>query len=78
MKFKGTCLVGDKQYKKKNIKFKKINDEIKNKIQCLEGQMLHAKSLGFFHPKKEKMVNFESNIPQTFNKLLNLLKKLSD
>ena len=49
MKFKGTCLVGDKQYKKKNIKFKKINDEIKNKIQCLEGQMLHAKSLGFFH-----------------------------
>ncbi len=78
MKYKGTCLVGDKQYRKKNLKFKNIDSEIKKKIEGLKGQVLHAKSLGFYHPTKEKIVNFESDLPQTFKKLLNLLKKLSD
>ena len=77
MKYKGTSLLGDNQYGKKNIKFKKINEDFLNKLTFLNGQALHAKSLGFVHPSKKKWVNFESELPSDFKKLLDLLKKLS-
>ena len=77
MKYKGTSLLGDNQYGKKNIKFKKINEDFLDKLSFLDGQALHAKSLGFIHPSKKKWVNFESELPSDFKKLLNLLKKLS-
>ncbi|MDC3127491.1 RluA family pseudouridine synthase [Candidatus Pelagibacter bacterium] len=77
MKHKGTSLLGDKQYGKKNVKFKKINEVFLERLTDLKGQALHAKSLGFVHPTKKNWVNFESNLPDDFKKLLNLLKKLS-
>ena len=77
MKYKGSSLLGDKQYGKKNIKFKKINEVFLKKLTDLKGQALHAKSLGFVHPTKKNWVNFESDLPDDFKKLLNLLKKLS-
>jgi 23S rRNA pseudouridine1911/1915/1917 synthase len=77
MKYKGTSLLGDKQYGKKNIKFKKINEKFYKILNSLTGQALHAKSLGFIHPKKKKWVNFDSKLPKSFEKLLNLLEKLS-
>ena len=77
MKYKGTCLLGDHQYGKKSIKFKKINKDFYKKLSFLNGQALHAKSLGFIHPLKNKWVNFESELPSDFKKLLDLLKKLS-
>ena len=77
MKYKGASLLGDNQYGKKNIKFKKVNEIFLMKLTDLRGQALHAKSLGFTHPTKKKWVNFESNLPTDFKKLLNLLKKLS-
>ena len=76
MKYKGTSLLGDNQYGKKNIKFKKINENFLKKLAVLNGQALHAKSLGFVHPSKAKWVNFESELPADFNKLLDLLKNL--
>ncbi len=77
MKYKGSSLLGDNQYGKKNIKFKKINENFSKKLSDLNGQALHAKSLGFIHPSKNKWVNFESKIPNDFKKLLDLLKNLS-
>ncbi len=75
MKYKGTSLLGDAQYGKKNIKFKKINKNFLEILNSLNGQALHAKSLGFIHPTKNKWVNFTSELPPDFKKLLNLLKK---
>ena len=77
MKYKGVSLLGDKQYGKKNIKFKKINKDFLKILSALNGQALHAKSLGFVHPSKNKWVNFESELPSDFKKMLNLLKNLS-
>ena len=77
MKYKGTSLLGDNQYGKKNIKFKKINEIFLTKLSVLNGQALHAKSLGFIHPTKNKLVNFQSELPNDFKKLLDLLKNLS-
>ena len=77
MQYKKASLLGDKQYGKKNIKFKKINKDFENKLLTLRGQALHAKSLGFNHPVKNKFIIFDSKLPNDFNKLLNLLEKLS-
>ncbi|OUV60068.1 MAG: RNA pseudouridine synthase [Candidatus Pelagibacter sp. TMED128] len=78
MKYKGTSLLGDKQYGKKKIKFKKINKEFESNLSVLNGQTLHAKSLGFLHPTKKKFVHFESELPADFKKILHLLEKLGD
>ena len=77
MQYKGASLLGDKQYGKNNVKYKKINKDFENKISVLRGQALHAKTLGFNHPLKNKFINFESKLPDDFNKLLNFLEKLN-
>ena len=77
MKYKNAPLVGDKQYSKKNLKFKKINKDFEKIFSTLKGQALHAKSLGFVHPTRKKFVSFESELSKDFKKLLNLLEKLS-
>jgi 23S rRNA pseudouridine1911/1915/1917 synthase len=77
MKYKGTSLLGDYQYGKKNIKFKKINKKFFEILSNLNGQALHAKSLGFVHPTTNKFVNFDSKLPNSFKKLLDLLENLS-
>jgi len=77
MSYKGCSLLGDQQYGKKNLKFKKINGEFENKLKVLNRQALHAKNLGFVHPATKKSVNFDSKLPQDFKKILDLLNKLS-
>ena len=76
MKYKNASLLGDNQYGKKNMKFKKINEDFFKKLSVLNGQALHAKSLGFIHPSKNKWVSFESELPSDFKQLLHLLKNL--
>ena len=76
-KYKGSSILGDKQYGKKNLKFKKINGEFLEKLHMIDGQTLHAQSLGFIHPIKKKFLIFKSNLPEDFKKILNLLNNLS-
>jgi 23S rRNA pseudouridine1911/1915/1917 synthase len=77
MSYKGCSLLGDKQYGKKNLKFKKINENFEDKLKILNGQALHAKSLGFVHPLTKKFMSFDSKLPQDFKKILDLLNKLN-
>ena len=77
LQYKGTSLLGDKQYGKKNIKFKKINKEFFSNLSKLNGQALHAKTLEFIHPTKKKWLNFESKLPMDIKKTLDLLNNLS-
>ena len=77
MAYKGNFLLGDQQYGKKNLRFKKINEDFEDKLKLLNRQALHAKSLGFNHPTSFKNLNFESELPKDFKKLLDLLNKLS-
>jgi 23S rRNA pseudouridine1911/1915/1917 synthase len=39
----------------------------------LEGQMLHAKKLGFVHPSTEEYIEFESELPEYFKKVISKL-----
>jgi 23S rRNA pseudouridine1911/1915/1917 synthase len=77
MAYMGNSLLGDQQYGKKNIRFKKVNEEFEDKLKVLNRQALHAKSLGFIHPTTKKLINFESKLPKDFKKILDLLNKLS-
>ena len=40
----------------------------------VEGQMLHAKKLKFKHPKSEKQMELEANLPKYFQEILNKLE----
>ena len=77
MAYKGCSLLGDQQYGKKNLRFKKINEDFESKLKILNRQALHAKSLGFIHPTTKKFMSFESKLPQDFKKILDLLNRLS-
>ena len=77
MAYKGNSLLGDQQYGKKNLRFKKINEDFEDKLKILNRQALHAKSLGFIHPTSKKYISFESKLPKDFKKILDLLNKLS-
>lgn len=39
----------------------------------LEGQTLHAMTIGFIHPRTEKYMEFEAPMPEYFTKLINIL-----
>ena len=73
MSYKGNNIVGDQKYKKKFKKIKNINKGLEKKIMNLDRQFLHAVSLGFTHPTKNKRMNFKSKLP---NDLENILKSL--
>ncbi len=77
LKYRGVSLLGDKQYGKKNLKFKKVNNDFLSKLKNLSGQALHAKTLEFYHPKTKKWMSFDSELPQSFNNLLELLENFS-
>ena len=55
-------LVGDEIYGKKDNKFK------------VQGQMLHAKYLGFVHPSTGKFIEFEKDVPEYFKEVLKSLE----
>ncbi|KGO13306.1 RluA family pseudouridine synthase [Clostridium botulinum] len=55
-------LVGDPVYGYKKQRFN------------LKGQMLHAKLLGFIHPTTGQYVEFESELPEYFKKIIKILK----
>ena len=75
MNFKGNQIVGDKKYKKKYKKLKNVNEEIDKIILKLNRQFLHAKILGFNHPRSQKKLFFESNLPDDLKIIINELEK---
>ena len=77
MNFKGNPIVGDKSYGKTKIKFKKIDKNVEKNLKDFNRQALHAKSLGFIHPKTRKEIFFEADRPKDFDLLIKSLKKAS-
>lgn len=55
-------IVGDKLYNNNKCKFK------------LDGQLLHAKKLEFTHPTTGKLMSFDSELPEYFNKVIVALR----
>ena len=74
----GNSIVGDDKYKKKYKKLKNIDKGIEISISNLDRQFLHAKTLGFIHPKSNEEMIFSSILPQELNNLLKMLRNTSE
>ena len=70
----GNSIMGDGKYKKKYKKLKDIDTNLENLIYKLDRQFLHAKTLGFIHPKTNEEMVFTSILPQDLEKILKLLR----
>lgn len=56
-------VTGDPVYGSKNQKFK------------TNGQLLHAKTIGFIHPRTGQYLEFDSQLPEQFLRILDILKR---
>tara|TARA_Y100000385_G_scaffold58970_1_gene57060 strand:+ start:711 stop:1751 length:1041 start_codon:yes stop_codon:yes gene_type:complete len=61
----------------KGTSFTKYKQFVENCFKLLPGQALHAKSLGFFHPTLKKELNFDSELPNYFEEVLNKWRRYS-
>ncbi len=74
MSHQGNNILGDKKYKKKFKKINKIDPVIEKSILKLDRQFLHAKVLGFIHPRTKKHLEFSSDLPKNLNDILKKLR----
>ena len=77
MAFKGNNILGDKKYKKRFKKIKNIDFDLEKTLINLDRQFLHAKSIGFTHPRTGKDIEFASNLPKDLELVLKKLKNAS-
>ena len=70
----GNSIMGDGKYKKKYKKLKNIDTNLENLIYKLDRQFLHAKTLGFIHPRTHEEMIFSSILPQELDNILKLLR----
>ena len=75
MNYLGNSIVGDDKYKKRFKKIKNIDPLLEKKLTNLKRQFLHAKTIGFIHPKKNKEMIFNSILPQELEIILKMLRK---
>ena len=74
MSYKGNFIFGDKKYKKKFKKIKNIDPELNKALNKLDRQFLHAKTLGFVHPRTRANLEFNSFLPNDLENILKLLR----
>ena len=74
MNYLGNSIVGDSVYKKRYKKIKNINPFLEKQLIGLERQFLHAKTIGFIHPRKNKEMFFNSILPQELEIILKMLR----
>ena len=70
----GFPLVGDPLYGRPQSKLKQ-NQPLATLIKDLPGQALHARTLGFIHPKNGKYLEFSSEIPPTLGRIITYLEQ---
>ena len=73
----GNSIVGDDKYKKKFKMVKNIDPELEKNLINLNRQFLHAKTIGFIHPKKNTEMIFNSILPHELEIILKMLRNSS-
>ena len=75
MNYLGNSIVGDDKYKKRFKKIKNVDLLLEENLIKLNRQFLHAKTIGFIHPAKNKEMIFNSILPQELETILKILRK---
>jgi 23S rRNA pseudouridine1911/1915/1917 synthase len=82
MKYLGHPLFNDAAYGGdrilKGTVFSKYKAFVDNCFKILPRQALHARSLGFVHPKTGEFMQFDSELPQDFQRLIDKWEKYLD
>jgi 23S rRNA pseudouridine1911/1915/1917 synthase len=76
LSYKGNNILGDKKYKKKFKKIVNIDSDLKESLTNFDRQFLHAKTIGFNHPKNNEKVQFSSKLPTNLEQILKKLRKI--
>ena len=76
MNYLGNSIVGDDKYKKKFKRLKNIDPLLEKILIKLNRQFLHAKTIGFIHPKKNKEMIFNSILPNELQIILKTLRNV--
>ena len=72
---KGNSIIGDKVYgRTPMLKYRNLNPSVQELVKALPGQALHAYFLGFKHPSKNKVVEFQVVNPEYLSNLINSIK----
>ncbi|MBQ9270915.1 MAG: RluA family pseudouridine synthase [Alphaproteobacteria bacterium] len=72
----GNALVGDKVYVKNKKSEIALPTEIKSYVNNFPRQALHAKSLGFIHPRTKHFMQFDSALPADMSELVQKLSTI--
>jgi len=76
LSYTGNYILGDKKYKKKYKKIVNIDHALEESITRLDRQFLHAKTIGFNHPKNNERLEFSSKLPVDLDQILKKLGKI--
>ncbi|HEX9912123.1 MAG TPA: RluA family pseudouridine synthase, partial [candidate division Zixibacteria bacterium] len=72
-------IMGDPEYggRKKHLGMIKesLQAQANQVLKLIDRQALHAKKIGFVHPRTKKYMEFESELPEDMKKLLDFLRK---
>ncbi len=80
----GHSIVGDPKYGKRLRTLprgprvpsgREANSELRTAIADLKGQLLHAQTLGFIHPRTKEYMEFNAPLPEDMEKVIELLRK---
>lgn len=74
LRFVGHPVLGDPVYGITNYVQWKVPDSLKAALDDLEGQALHAESLGFVHPRTKAEMTFTAPAPKDFLRVLEELR----
>ena len=81
MKYLGNPIFNDERYGGNKILkgtiFTKYKQFVENCFKLLPRQALHAKSIGFNHPRSNKIMSFESELPNDIQLCLEKWKNYS-
>ena len=74
----GHSILGDPLYgKATKDRLKHLSDQVESQVSGLHRQMLHARTLGFIHPKTKENVFFEVEPPEDFLSILASLREMT-
>jgi 23S rRNA pseudouridine1911/1915/1917 synthase len=79
--FVGNPIIGDKKYGGGLSRKKGYIPEISRKMELLfkivQRHILHAQKISFIHPRSEVEVNFEADLPDDFQNIINKIESLN-
>jgi len=77
----GKPIFGDATYGGRQIRsgseLLQIKQRVHDLLEIMPRQALHAKTLGFIHPKTKEKMSFDSKLPEDFQQLISILRNQS-